>query len=169
MCYQWDLWAAVCCARLDDFNWVVPDCIPDILSSGRDIEVGLTNLTHDIKVWPDVFPVVSAGAADVPMLLPAVAEPVPQVVIRREAAPVVVPLAEEMTLRVAMIGLIEDGSDLPAELLDSDPVLPDCCVIDVGVLVPESSPVVSARGAVPTSLPTICEVFSSAVLAGGRC
>ena len=35
--------------------------------------------------------------------------------IRKVAAPVVVPLAEEMNLRVAMIGLIEDGSDLPAE------------------------------------------------------
>ena len=145
-------WADVCCARLDDFNWVVSDCVSDILSSGRDIEVGLTNLTHDIKVLPDVFPVMSAGAAAVPMPLPAVAEPVPQVVLRREAIPVVVSLAEEMTLCVAMIGLIEDGSDLPAELLDSEPVLPDCCFIDVGMLVPESSPVVSARGAaVPTS------------------
>ena len=115
--------AAVCCA--DDFNWVVPDCVPDILSSGRDIEVRLTDLTHDIQVWLDVFPVVSAGASAVSMPLRAVAEPVPQVVIRKEAAPVVVPLAEDMTLRVAMVGLIEDGSDLPAELLDSEPVLPE--------------------------------------------
>ena len=158
---------AVCCARLDDFDWVVPDCVPDIFWSGWDIEVGLTDLTHVVQVLPDVFPVVSTGAAAVPMPLPAVAEPVPQVVIRKEAATVVVPLAEEITLRVAMIGLIEEGSDLPANLLDSEPVLPDCCFIDIGVLVPERSPVVSARGAaVPTSLPTISEVFSSAVLAG---
>ena len=89
---------AVCCARLDDFNWVVPDCVPDILLSGRDIEVGLTDLTQDIHVLPDVFPVVSAGAAAVPMPLPAVTESVvPQVVIRMKAAPAVVPLAEEMT------------------------------------------------------------------------
>ena len=27
----------VCCARLDDFDWVVPDCVPDIFLSGRDI------------------------------------------------------------------------------------------------------------------------------------
>ena len=67
-----------------------------------------------------------------------------------------------------MVSLIEDGSDLPAELLDSEPVLPDCCFIDVGVLVPERYPVVSTRGAaVPTSLPTISKVFSSAVLAAG--
>ena len=96
---------AVCCARLDDFNLVVPDCVPDIFLSGRDIEVGLTDLSHDLQVLPDVFPVVSAGAAAVPMPLPVVAESVSQVVIRKEAAPVVVPLAEEVTLRVGMVGL----------------------------------------------------------------
>ena len=36
---------ARCCARLDDFDWVVPDCDTDILLSGRDIEVGVTDLT----------------------------------------------------------------------------------------------------------------------------
>ena len=211
---------AVCCAQLDDFGWVVPDCVPDILlsgrdivveltdltqdihvlpdvfpvvsagaaaatkeaaplvvplieemslrvMSGRDIEVGLTELTQDIHVLPDVFPVVSAGEAAVPWPLSAVDESVPQVVLRKEAAPVVVPHAEEMTLRVAMVGLIEDGSDLPIALLDPEPVLSDCCIVDVSVLVPERSPVVSARiAAVPTSLLTISEVFSSAVLAG---
>ena len=150
----------VCCAWLDDFNWVVPDCVPDIISSGRNIEVGWTDLTHDL-------PVVSAGVAAVPMPLPVVAEAVSQVMIRKEAAPVVVPLAEEVPFRVGMVGLIEDESDLPAELLGSECVV-GCCFIDVGVLVPERSPVVSARGAaVPTSLPTITEVFSSAVFAGG--
>ena len=44
---------AVCCARLGD--WVVPDCVPDILLSGREIEVGVMDLTHDIHVLPDVF------------------------------------------------------------------------------------------------------------------
>ena len=56
---------AVCCARLDDFDWVVPDYVPDILLSGQDIEVGVMDLTQDIHVLPDVFPVVSAGAATV--------------------------------------------------------------------------------------------------------
>ena len=55
---------AVCCVRLDDFNWVVPDCVPDIFWSGWDIEVGLTDLTQDIQVLPDVFPVVSSCCAD---------------------------------------------------------------------------------------------------------
>ena len=158
----------MCCARLDDFNWVVPDYVPDILLSGRDIEVGMMDLTQDIHDLPDIFPVLSAGAATVPMPLPVVAELVqlvPQFVIGTPAASAVVTLAEEMTLRVAMVGLFDDGSDRPTELLDSGP---DCCCMDVGVLIPERSPVVSARGAaVPTSLPTITEVFSSAVLAGG--
>ena len=56
---------------------------------------------------------------------------VPQVVLRKEAAPVVVPLAEEMTLHVAMVCLIDDGSYLPIALLDPEPVLPDWCIIDV--------------------------------------
>ena len=103
-----------------------------------------------------------------PWPLPAVDELVPQVVLRKEAAPGVVPLAKEMFLRVAMVGLYEDGSDLPIALLDPEPVLSDCCVADASGLVPESSPVVSARvSAVPTSLPTNSDVFSSAVLVGG--
>ena len=85
----------------------------------------------------------------------------PQVDIRRETAPAVVPLAEKMTLRVATVGLSDDGSDCPVELLNSES---DCCFMDDGVLVLERSPVVSARGA---AVPTISEVFSSAVLAGG--
>ena len=91
------------------------------------------------------------------MPLPVVVETVPQVEIRRETAPAVVPLPEEMTLHVATVGLSDDGSDCPAELINSES---DCSFMDDGVLVPERSPVVSARGAaVPTSLPTIAEVF----------
>ena len=37
----------------------------------------LTDLTQDIHVLPDVFPVVSARAAAVPRPLPAVVESVP--------------------------------------------------------------------------------------------
>ena len=103
--------------------------------------------------------------AAVPMPLPVVVETGPEVDIRLETAQAVIPLAEEMTLRVATVGLSDDGSDCPVELLNSES---NCCFMNDGVLVPERSPVVSARGAaVPTSLPTISEVFSSAVLAGG--
>ena len=56
---------------------------------------------------------MSAGAATVPMPLPAVAESVPLLVIGREAASAVVTLTEEMTLRVATVGLIDDGVTVP--------------------------------------------------------
>ena len=36
---------AVCCVQLDDFGWVVPDYVPNILLSGWDIEMELTDLT----------------------------------------------------------------------------------------------------------------------------
>ena len=75
------------------------------------------------------------------------------------------PLVDEMTLCVATVGLSDDGTDRSAELLNSES---DGCLVDESMFVPEMYPVVSARGtAVPTSLPTISEVFSSAVLAGG--
>ena len=54
---------AVCCVRLDDFDWVVPDYVPDIVLSGRDREVGATELTRDTHVLLDMFPVVSAGGS----------------------------------------------------------------------------------------------------------
>ena len=67
-----------------------------------------------------------------------------------------------------MIGLFEAGSELPVESLNSERVSHDCCFVDVGVVVPELSPVVSARSAaVPISLPAIAGVVSSAVFAGG--
>ena len=68
-------------------------------------------------------------------------------------------------LGIAAVGLSDDGSDRSAELFNSES---DGCLVDESVFVPEMSPVISARGAaVPTSLPTISEVFPSAVLAGG--
>ena len=56
-----------------------------------------------------MFPVVSAGAAAVPWPLPAVAEFVPQAIFRKEAAPLVVLLIEEMSLRVMSGWDIEVG------------------------------------------------------------
>ena len=118
----------------------------------------------DIHVLPDVFAVVSAGEAAVHWPMPVVDESVPQVILRKEAAPVVVSLTEEMTLCVAMVGLIEDGSDLPIALLDPNLFHQTVVLLMLAYL----SPVVSARGSfVLTSLPTISEVFSSAVLVGG--
>ena len=150
---------AVCCAWLDDFDWVVPDRVPDILESGRTTEEYLSDLRHVEEVLPDVFPVV--------FYLPTVAE-VSSAVFAEEAAPVVAPLAEVETVIVGMVGLIKAGSELPVKSLNSEHVTQDCWCVDVGVVVPELSPVVSARAAaVPMSLPAIAEVVSSAVFAGG--
>ena len=43
---------AVCCARLDDFYWVVPDRFPDILESGFAMEEHLPDLKHVDEVLP---------------------------------------------------------------------------------------------------------------------
>ena len=84
------------------------------------------------------------------------------------AAPVVAPLAEEEICIVGTVGLIEAGSELPVDLLDSERVSHDCCVVDVSVIVPEQSPVVCVRAAaVLMSFPAFDEVFSPAVFAGG--
>ena len=199
----------MCCAQLDDFDWVVPhyepnmllsgragrdmeveitdigwdicvlpdvlpvlfdetaavplplpvvvetgpqvDCEMDILLSGWDVEVEFTDIGRDIRILPDVFPVMFDKAAAVPLSSPVVVDTGPQVDVRRKTTPTVVPLV--------------DGSDRPAGLVNSKS---DCCVTNERVLVPEMSPVVSARGAaVPTFLPTMSEMFSSAALAGG--
>ena len=109
---------AMCCARLDDFDWVVPDYDPDILLSGRDIGVGVTDLTQDIQVLPDVFPAMFDETAAVPLSSPVVIDTGPQVDIRRETTPAAVPLVDEMILLVATVGMSNDGSDRPAELLN---------------------------------------------------
>ena len=67
---------AMCCARLDDFDWAVPDYDPDILLSGRDMEVRVTDVTQDIQ---DVFPAIFDETAAVPMSLPVVGDTGPQV------------------------------------------------------------------------------------------
>ena len=71
---------AMCCARLVDFDWVVPDYDPDILLlSGRDIGVGITDLTQDIQVLPELFPAMLDEMAAVPLPLPVVVETRPPV------------------------------------------------------------------------------------------
>ena len=78
-----------------------------------------------------------------------------------------VPLDDDMTFWVATVGLGDDVSGCPVELLNSES---DCYFMDDDVVVTEMFPVVSTKNdTMPTSLPTMSEVFSSAVLAGGRC
>ena len=45
---------AVCCALLDDFDWVLPNRVLDISTSKRNMEVYLSDLTHDPEILPDV-------------------------------------------------------------------------------------------------------------------
>ena len=87
--------------------------------SGRDIDVGLTELSHD--VLRDVFPVVSGEVAVVPWPLPAVDVSVPQAIFEREAAPLVVSLNEAISvhvmsgrgMEVGLTGLTRDIQVLP--------------------------------------------------------
>ena len=118
----------------------------------------------------DVSPVVSARAAAVPMFLSTVDEMMSSAVLvgGDGGAPDAAPLAEVEAVIVWMICLMEAGSELPVESLESVRVTQDCLSVDVGVVLPELSPVVSARAAaVSMSLPAIAEVVSSAVFAGG--
>ena len=59
------------CARLDCSDICVPDCFPELLESVCDMEGGLS-VAGDVAL-PEVSPVVFAGAAAVPVSLPAVA------------------------------------------------------------------------------------------------
>ena len=71
----------------------------------------------------------------------------------------------DRTVETVRVGLSNNRSDRPVDLLNSEH---DGGLVVECVLVLEMSPIVSARGAaVPTSLPSMSEVFSSAVLAGG--
>ena len=136
--------------RLDDIDWVVPDYVPDILLSGWDREVELTDLTQDIHVLPDMFPVVSAGAAAVPRPLPAVDEFVPQATFKKESAPLLVTLIEELSLRVMSGRDIEVGlTELTQDIL----------------ILPDTFPVVSAgEAAVSWPLPAVDELVPQVIL-----
>ena len=69
----------MCCAWLDDFDWVVPPYEPDMVLPGREMDVGITDVGRDICVLPDEFPVVVDKMAVEPMSLPVVVETGPQV------------------------------------------------------------------------------------------
>ena len=125
-------------------------CETDMLLSERDV-VDIADIERDIQNLPDVFPVMFDESANVPLSLPVVVNTETQVDVRWETTSAVVTLV--------------DRGGRPAGWLDSES---DCCVIDEIVLDPEMIPIVSVRSAaVPTFLPTMSEVFSLAVLAGG--
>ena len=69
----------MCCARLDDFDWVGPPYEPDMVLAGRDIDVDIVDIRRDIRSLPDVFPVMVDKTAAVPKILPVGVEMGPQV------------------------------------------------------------------------------------------
>ena len=156
------------CTHVDDFDWVLPQPVPDMLVSGCATKECLSVLRHVNEILPDVRPDVSTWATAVPVSLPIVDEMVSSAVLVEGATPVVVSLADEKLFSVGMVGLIKAGSELPADLLVSECVSQDCRVVDVSVVIPEQSPVMSVRAAaVPMPFPAVDEVFSPAVFAGG--
>ena len=124
---------------------------PDVVLTGRDMEVGDTDVGRDIRVLTDVCPMMVDESATEPLSLPVVVNEETQVDVRWDTTLAVVPFV--------------DGCGRPAGWLDYES---DCCVMDEIVLVPEMSPIISMRSvAVPTFLPAMSEVFSLAVLTGG--
>ena len=68
-----------CCARLDDFNWVVPPYDPDMILPRRELDVEIPDIYRDICVLPDEFPVVVDKTAVELLSLPVVVHTRPQV------------------------------------------------------------------------------------------
>ena len=65
-----------CYSRLDDFDWVVPPYVPDLVLPGRDGDVGATDVGRGL---PEVFPVAAEGTAIRPLSWPVVVKTEPQV------------------------------------------------------------------------------------------
>ena len=132
------------CARFDCSDLCVPECFPELLESIRNTEEGLS-VAVDVAL-PEVFPVGFAGAAVVPVSLPAVAVAVSSAVFAGGGGVAVdaAPLAEEGTVTVGVTVLMDTGCELPAELLEYVHVTEDCLSVDVAL--PEVSPAVFAGG-----------------------
>ena len=69
----------MCCARLDDFDWVVPPYDPEMILPGQEMDMEIPDVNQDICVLPDEFPVVVDRTAVEPLFLPVVVETRPQV------------------------------------------------------------------------------------------
>ena len=71
-----------CCARLDDFDWVVPPYDPDMILPGWEMDVEIPDVDRDICVLSDEFPVVVYKTAVEPLSLPGVVKTRPHVWLR---------------------------------------------------------------------------------------
>ena len=70
----------MCCALLNDFNWVVPPYNPDIIVLGRGLDMEIPDGDREICVLSDEFPVVVDKTAVELLSLPVVVQTRPQVV-----------------------------------------------------------------------------------------
>ena len=52
---------------MDDFDWVVPPSVPDLLLPGRDGDVGAMEVGHVVRGLPEVCPVVVEETVVLPM------------------------------------------------------------------------------------------------------
>ena len=68
-----------CCARLDDFDWVVPPYDPDMKLPEWETDVEISDVDRDICVLPDELPVVVDKTAVEPLFLSVVVKTRPQV------------------------------------------------------------------------------------------
>ena len=67
------------CAQLDDFDWVVPPFVPNLVLPGRNEDLGAMDVGHVVRGLPEVFPVVAEEMAVRPISWPVVVETKPQV------------------------------------------------------------------------------------------
>ena len=124
---------------------------PDLVWTGRDLDMGDPDMGHDIQVMTEVDPMMIDGSDTGPLSFPVVANTETQVDVRWEATLKVVPF-------------VVDGG-CPTGWLDSES---DGCVMDEIVLAPKMSPFVFMKSAVvPTFLPALSEVCFLVVLVGG--
>ena len=56
-----------CCARFDDFDWVVPPYVPDLVLAGRDGAVGATDVGREVCEVPVALPALAEGTARRPV------------------------------------------------------------------------------------------------------
>ena len=153
----------------------------DVIFSGRKSNVQGSDVSSDICVVPDLFPVLMPKKAAEPLVLPVGA------VTRSQAggAPALtLPVNDDINSQVGVVPdmlsgrVMESISQVLLEVvpfMDRDGCLTgwleteiDQRMMEKFVLVPEMSPIGSMTSAVvPTFLPSLSEVCSLAVLAGG--
>ena len=157
----------------------------DVIFSGQKSNVQGSDVSGDICVVPDLFPVVMPMKAAEPLVLPVVA------LTRSQAggAPALsLPVIDDINSQVGVVPDMLSGRVMESStqvLLEVVPFVDrdgcptgwlemeiDVRMMEKFVLVPEMSPISSmTSAAVPTFLPALSEVGSLAVLAGGggRC